>query len=122
MRVCKIRIKNMFGISEHEADGKSIELIGKNGVGKTSVIDAIKFALTNQSGREYIIRNGEDEGEIYIETDTGLSIDRKVRIGRSDYKMVKEGNNQVGSPEAFLRTIFTPLQLSPMEFMQMDKK
>ena len=122
MKVCKIRIKNMFGISEHEADGKSIELIGKNGVGKTSVIDAIKFALTNQSGREYIIRNGEDEGEIYIETDTGLSIDRKVRIGRSDYKMVKEGNNQVGSPEAFLRTIFTPLQLSPMEFMQMDKK
>ena len=122
MKVCKIKIKNMFGISEHEADGKSVELIGKNGTGKTSVIDAIRFALTNSSNREYIIKNGENEGEIFIETDTGLSIDRKVRAGRSDYKMVKEGNNQVGSPESFLKTIFTPLQLSPMEFMAMDKK
>lgn len=122
MKICKIKITNLFGISEHEADGKSIELIGKNGTGKTSVIDAIRYALTNASEREYIIKNGESEGEIFIETDTGLSIDRKVRTGRSDYKMIKEGDNQVGSPETFLKTIFTPLQLSPMEFMAMDKK
>jgi exonuclease SbcC len=28
----------------------------------------------------------------------------------------------VGSPETFLKDIFTPLQLSPVEFMEMDKK
>lgn len=122
MKITKIKIKNLFGISAHEADGKSVELIGKNGVGKTSVIDAIRYALTNSSDREYIIKNGENEGEIYIETDTGLSIDRKARVGMSDYKMVKEGSNTVNSPETFLRTIFTPLQLSPMEFISMDKK
>lgn len=122
MRISKIKIKNLFGISEHEADGKSVELIGTNGVGKTSVIDAIRYALTNSSDREYIIKNGETEGEIFIETDTGLSIDRKARVGMSDYKAVKENGNTVNSPEAFLRTLFTPLQLSPMEFIAMDKK
>lgn len=122
MRITKIKIKNLFGISEHEADGRSVELIGKNGTGKTSVIDAIRYALTNASDREYIVKNGENEGEIYIETDTGLSIDRKARVGMSDYKMVKEGSNTVNSPETFLRTIFTPLQLSPIEFCNMDKK
>lgn len=122
MRITRIRIKNLFGISEHEADGKSVELIGKNGVGKTSVIDAIRYALTNTSDRDFIIKKGENEGEIYIETDTGLSIDRKKRVGMTDYKSVKEGNNTVNSPEAVLRTIFTPLQLSPMEFIAMDKK
>lgn len=122
MRITRIRIKNLFGISEHEADGKSVELIGKNGVGKTSVIDAIRYALTNASDRDFIIKKGENEGEIYIETDTGLSIDRKKRVGMTDYKSVKEGNNTVNSPEAVLRTIFTPLQLSPMEFIAMDKK
>lgn len=122
MKLTKIRIKNFFGISEHEADGKSVELTGDNGTGKTSVLDAIKYALTNSSKREYIIKNGENEGEIFIETDTGLSIDRKIRTGMSDYKMVKDSNGQINSPESFLKTIFTPLQLEPMEFIAMDKK
>lgn len=57
MRITKIKIKNLFGISEYEADGKSLELIGTNGAGKTSVIDAIRYALTNKSDRKYIVRN-----------------------------------------------------------------
>ena len=122
MKIVKLRIKNMFGISAYEADGKSAELTGKNGTGKTSVLDAIKYALTNKSDREYVIKNGENEGEIYIETDSGLSIDRKIRAGMSDYKSVKNGKDTVGSPEAFLKTIFTTLQLNPMEFIAMDKK
>lgn len=122
MKITKIVIKNLFGISEHQADGKSVELIGKNGTGKSSVLDAIKYALTNSSDREYIIKNGENEGEIFIETDTGLSIDRKARTAMTDYKSVKQNGNTVNSPEAFLKTLFTPLQLSPMEFIAMDKK
>ncbi len=122
MNITKIKIKNLFGIREYEADGTSIELSGKNGVGKSSVLDAIKYALTNKSEREYIVYNGENEGEIIVETDTGLSIDRKARINKADYKSVKRNGLEVGSPEAFLRELFTPLQLNPIEFMNMDKK
>lgn len=122
MRVSKIVIKNLFGISEKQLDGKSVELTGGNGTGKTSVIDAIRYALTNKSDRDYIVRNGENEGEIIIETDTGLNINRRSRTMQSDYKSVKQNGNIVPSPEAFLRDIITPLQLQPMEFMQMGKK
>lgn len=122
MKISKIRIKSLFGISQYEADGKNVELTGNNGTGKTSVIDAIRYALTNSSDRDYIIKNGETEGEIYIETDSGLCINRKVRAAMTDYKSVKQNGNTVSSPEAFLKTIFTPLQLSPMEFISMDKK
>ncbi len=117
MNVTKIKIKNLFGLKEYEADGKSVELIGKNGAGKTSVIDAIRYALTNKSDRQYIIRNGESEGEILIETDDGLRINRKPRTNQADYKSIKRNGAEVASPEAFLRDIFTPLQLSPVEFM-----
>lgn len=79
MKISKITIKSLFGIKEWSGDGKNIELVGDNGTGKTSVIDAIRYALTNASDREYIIKNGETEGEIFIETDSGLSIDRKER-------------------------------------------
>ena len=120
--ITKIKIKNLFGIREYEADGSSLELSGKNGTGKSSVLDAIKYALTNKSDRDYIVHKGENEGEIIVETDTGLSIDRKVRIGKAPYKSVKRDGLEVGSPEAFLKELFTPLQLNPIEFMNMDKK
>lgn len=122
MKITKLKIKNLFGISEYEAGDKSVELSGKNGTGKTSVIDAIRFALTNKSERDYIVRNGESEGEIFIETDSGLTIDRKSRTNKSDYKSIKSSGKQVPNPESFLRDIFTELQLNPVEFMSMDKK
>lgn len=121
-RIVKLDIKNMYGIREYSQGGESVELSGENGVGKTSVIDAIKYALTNKSDREYVVRNGESEGEIIVETDTGLRINRKARTNQADYKSVKQNGVEVNSPEAFLRDIFTPLQLNPIEFMSMDKK
>ena len=71
--ITKIKIKNLFGIREYEADGSSLELSGKNGTGKSSVLDAIKYALTNKSDRDYIVHKGENEGEIIVETDTKKS-------------------------------------------------
>ncbi|MBF1188621.1 MAG: hypothetical protein HXM02_11340, partial [[Eubacterium] sulci] len=122
MKITKIKIKNLFGIKEYEADGSNKELSGKNGTGKTSVIDAIRYALTNKSDRQYIVRNGESEGEIIIETDTGLLLDRKARIGMVDYKSIKQNGVPVGSPESFLKDIVTTLQLSPVDFMNFDTK
>lgn len=122
MKTSKIRIKNLFGITEQELSGKSIELTGTNGSGKSSVLDAIRYALTNQSERDYIVRNGETEGEIIIETDTGLSITRKKRTAQADYKSIKDGGREVAKPESFLQQIFTPMQLNPVEFTKMSRQ
>ena len=121
-KITKIKVRNLFGISEYEANGESVELDGKNGVGKSSVLDAIKYALTNKSDRDYIIHKGATEGEILIETDNGIRINRKPRANQADYKSVKQNGKEVGSPETFLKDIFTTLQLNPIEFMGMDKK
>ncbi|WP_303823201.1 hypothetical protein [Ruminococcus flavefaciens] len=122
MRTTKIKIRNLFGITETELDGRSVELTGTNGVGKTSVIDALRYALTNKSDRNIIVKQGEKEGEILIETDTGLSIDRKKRTEQADYKSVKENGKEIMAPENFLRQLFTPLQLDPVAFTLMDEK
>lgn len=122
MRTTKIQIKNLFGIAEKELDGSSIEITGTNGAGKTSVIDAIRYALTNDSNRDYVIRQGATEGEILVETDTGLSINRKKRSNQADYKSVKDNGKTVQAPENFLSQIFTPLQLDPVAFTQMPRQ
>lgn len=121
MKTSRIKIKSLFGISEQQIGAKSVEITGKKGTGKTSVIDAIRYALTNSSDRDWIVKNGENEGEIIVETDSGLTIDRKARTNKADYISVKENDRKVTKPETFLKTIFTPLQLNPIEFTQMSK-
>lgn len=123
MKISKLKIENLYGIEQLELDGKSVELTGSNGVGKSSVLDAIRLALTNNSKRKYIVKNGEKEGVVFVKLDNGITIDRKKRIDKSDYKSVKDNNgNEINSPETFLKDIFTPLQLEPVEFLSMSEQ
>lgn len=122
MKITKIVIKNLFGIKEMQLDGSSIEATGTNGAGKSSIIDAVRYALTNSSDRDYVIKNGESEGEVLIETDTGLSINRKKRAEQTDYKSIKENGKDVPKPEGFLQDLFTTMQLNPVEFCGMGRQ
>lgn len=123
MKISKLSIENLYGIEQLELDGKSVELTGSNGVGKSSVLDAIRLALTNNSKRKYIVKNGQKEGRIYVKLDDGTTIDRKKRTDKSDYKSIKDVNgNEINSPESFLKDIFTPLQLEPVEFLSMSEQ
>ena len=123
MRTTKIQIRNMFGIKETTLDGSSVEISGPKGAGKTSVLDAIRYALTNRSDRDYIVHQGADSGEIIIETDTGMSIDRKAIPGKGAGTVkVKQGQMIQSRPAEFLNTIFTPLQLNPVEFCQLSRQ
>lgn len=123
MKITQLKIENLYGIEEIDLNGKSVELIGSNGVGKSSVLDAVRLALTNNSKRKYIVRNGQTEGRVYVKLDNGITIDRKKRTNKSDYKSIKDENgNEITSPEAFLKDIFTPLQLEPVEFLSMSEQ
>lgn len=122
MKTTRIKISNLFGIRETELDGRSVELTGSNGTGKTSVLDAFRYALTNQSDRRLIVRDGEHEGEIIIETDTGLTINRRKRTEQADYKSIKENGKEVRAAESFLKQLITPLQLDPVAFTLMSEK
>lgn len=123
MKISKLKIENLYGIEQLELDGKSIELTGTNGAGKSSVLDAIRLALTNNSKRKYIVKNGETEGRVLVKLDDGTTIDRKKRTDKSDYKSIKDENgNEINSPESFLKDIFTPLQLEPVEFLSMTEQ
>ena len=97
MKISKIRIKNLFGITEYEATGKDVELLGQNGAGKTSIIDAIRLALTNSSSRDVIVKQGANEGEVLIEIDDGINILRKKREGKADYISVKDKFHRISN-------------------------
>lgn len=122
MKTSKITIKNLYGIKETTLDGKSVEISGPKGAGKTSVLDAIRYALTNRSERDCIVHQGADEGEIIIETTSGLSIDRKASTGKTGSVKVRDGSMLQTRPAEFLSKIFTPLQLNPVAFTQLSRQ
>ena len=122
MKVTKIKIDSLYGVHHLELDGKPVELTGKKGTGKTSVIDSIRYVLSNRSERPYIIKDGANEGEIYVTTDNGIEINRKKRAETGDYLSVKECGKKVSGAQSFLNDIFTPLQLNPIEFASWSDK
>jgi len=123
MKISKIKLKNIIGIEELEADIKgNLLLEGTNGVGKTSIIDAIRVAVSNSANREVIVRQGHKEGEIYLELDDGLKIERKKRESSSDYKKITKNEQEVAKPETFLKSLFSELQLNPAEFINYTDK
>ena len=118
MKTSLIKIRTAFGVHETQLGTNSVEITGRKGAGKSSVLDAIRYALTNRSDRDYIVKQGSDEAEIIIETDTGLQIGRKRKaaMSTSDLKLKENGLN-VPRPQTFLDDIITPLQLNPVEFI-----
>lgn len=118
MEVTNIKIRQLFGISQVDLSGKSVEITGPKGAGKSSVLDAIRYNLTNKSNRDYIVKQGADEGEIIIETDTGLRIDRKRKADLDTSTLgLKENGLNVPRPQSFLENVFTTLQLNPVDFL-----
>lgn len=123
MKTSLIKIRQLFGVSQIDLSGQSVEITGPKGAGKTSVLDAIRFALTNKSDRDYIVKQGADEGEIIIETNTGLKVDRKRKADMDTSSLgLKENGLNVPRPQTFLENVFTTLQLNPVEFISLPVK
>ena len=67
MKLTKIKIKNLFGIKEYEADGQSVELSGRNGAGKTTLFNCINEDIPIDAGDFYIEdENGSKPAPEYI--------------------------------------------------------
>lgn len=99
--------------------GGMVKLVGRNGQGKTSVIDAIAAAL---GGKEHLpavpVRVGQDEGEIKIDLGS-----LKVRLGfdktRGSWLSVISDDKRLKTPQQVLDRMASELTLDPMEFMQL---
>jgi exonuclease SbcC len=123
VKVSKISIKNVFGITSEEVSsfGQITALEGKNGSGKTSFIDALKFALSHKSERTDIVKGKGTEGTVYVTLSNGTEIKRIKRTEKSDYNKIT-GTGGTEGTEAYLRNLFSKEQFNPLKFVSMTKK
>lgn len=119
----RLSIKNYVGIEEREIDPGKITIIsGAKGVGKSSIIEAIKKIFTNENVRTETIRHGESESFLFAELDNSLQITRKERTDKADYFNVKKEGEGVPSTEKFVRSLFNGEIFNPIAWVNKGEK
>lgn len=122
MQVSRIKISNILGIEQLEIEaGKFITVSGKNGVGKTSVVEAIKAALSGGHDAT-LLRNGADKGEVVLVLEDGATITKKVTSGKSEQAFTDAEGRKIARPAEAIRQLIDALSVNPVEFLTVPKK
>ena len=121
MKINHIRINSILGIDELEfSAGQFTEIVGQNGQGKTSVLEAIKAAL--QGGHDAsLLRKGAEKGEIVLVLDDGTEISKRITERSSPLSVIQDGK-KASRPTDVLKTITDMLSVNPIDFLRAPKK
>jgi len=118
MKIKRLEINNYLGISEFAMDFGKVNLIsGHIGAGKSTIVETLDKAFTNKSRRTEVIRHGENEARIYVQTDDELEIERKIRTDKADYLRVRKQGQSVPSTQTFLNKFISGEIFRPLEFV-----
>lgn len=122
MKINKIKIHNILGIDELEIEpGKYTEISGRNGSGKTSILEAIKSALKGGNDAT-LLRNGAKSGEVVLILDDGMQLVKRVSEAKSDLNIFDEKGKEIKKPQSVINDLIDMLSINPVSFLTADKK
>lgn len=124
MKIIQLQAENIKKLVAVEItpSGNIVTISGKNGAGKTSVLDSIWWAL---GGAENIqgqpIRKGQESGVIRLNLGE-LAVERRFTENGSTLYVESADGARFKSPQAVLDKLVGSLSFDPLAFMRMDKK
>ena len=106
-----------------DKDGNLVIVAGKNGQGKSSVLDSITAALggVNAKTTPKPIRDGEDRAEIILETED-LVVTRRFTPSGSTLKVTSPDGATYPKAQARLDDLLGKLSLDPLAFTQLSDR
>lgn len=122
LQVGLIKISNILGIEDMEIrPGKLTVIKGRNGAGKSSVIESIKGVL--KSGHDAtLLRNGADKGEAVLVLDDGSRISKSITPTKSTRRFVDASGVPSDAPAGDIAALYDALSANPLEFLELDGK
>lgn len=131
LTILELRAENVKKITavRIKPNGKVVQVTGKNGQGKSSVLDSIWMALdwAHSPKPEQPIHKGAAEGEIFLdlgEIKATRIFRKRVKDGELHTELrleAKDGSN-IRSPQALLDSLVGSLSFNPLEFLEKDEK
>jgi DNA repair exonuclease SbcCD ATPase subunit len=108
-------------------DGSLVEIRGRNGQGKTSVLDAIWVALGGKGAIPVVpIRKGAEEARICLDLGE-LIVTRTFKNGKdnevtTNLTVTAADGARYGSPQTMLDKLVGSLSFDPLDFTRLDAK
>lgn len=126
LKIKTINIDNFKGISSlhKDVEGNVIYVSGKNGAGKTSVLEAIYAAISKAHLPEKPIKEGEDRATINLVLagkEVELEITRTI-TQKSNTLVVKENGEKVKNARQLLDGLLSNISVDPFKFMELSEK
>lgn len=123
MKIISLKSKNVKNLKAVEItpEGSTVILTGKNGAGKSAVLDSIQYAFSGKSIPTKPIRDGEENAK--VEIDCGeFTVTRTFGLRGNSLKIETKTGDLKKSPQAFLDNIVGKISFDPMEFINMEAK
>lgn len=102
-------------------DGKGVTIEGKNGVGKSTFIDAVWIALTGCDIPEAPIKTGEDSAKLEVmvkaDDETVFIVERKFNKNGTTLTVKTKDGAKYNSPQRFLDERLGNISFDPFEFV-----
>lgn len=124
MRIIKLEIENIKRLVavNISPDGNVVKISGKNGAGKTSVLDSIWWALGGTKNvQDKPIRDGQHQASIVIDLGE-LRVERKFHNNKSTLFVYDATGTKIKSPQKVLDNMLGQLTFDPLSFMRLDAK
>jgi len=121
MKIKLLRVENLKKVKylEFEPEDNVIVISGKNGTGKTSVLDAILYGLTGGTGMRDVpepIRQGKEYAEVILKLDDFIVKRYWTSNERSYLTVTSEEGISYKSPQNMLNSFLGKLSFDPLQF------
>ncbi|WP_435582881.1 AAA family ATPase [Amycolatopsis thermoflava] len=126
LRIIELQAENLKRIKavDIRPEGDVVLITGRNGQGKTSVLDAIEFALAGTAAQKTTprpIREGEDTARVVLDLGD-LIVKREWRGDRQALTVTAKDGARYPSPQRMLDDLIGRLSFDPLQFSNLPDR
>lgn len=112
-----IKIKNIMGVEQFEVSpGKTTIIQGANGTGKTSVLEALKGALSGGHDAT-LLKDGSKAGEVVVVFENNYQLKKGITEKKSSVSLSDDEGQEVKRAASMLKDLVDPMGLNPVKFL-----